>query len=242
MGETRARDVQHDATASGADPRRRAPSDLEPPAGEMQQLEQERFSFGMGDRVRSHATHACARRFVRPEQGLSRGVRRHAPRAPRGARGRFAEGRAPSSGSRSRPSAVNAECAAGTDSPASRTEAPIVLSTLRSSAWAQTAPNRPVLAPMTATRLCRRTFAAYGRDAQSSAFFSAPGTEALYSGVAISMASARSISARSAATGLGAGVMSMSSSYAGRSASPRQTTNSTSVGHSAAAASSSAAL
>ena len=49
MGETRAGDVQLDATASRADPRRRAPSDLKLPAGEVQQLEQERFSFGMGD-------------------------------------------------------------------------------------------------------------------------------------------------------------------------------------------------
>jgi hypothetical protein len=59
------------------------------------------------------------------------------------------------------------------------------MSTFRSSAWAQTAPNKPVLAPTTATGLPLNWLSGNGRDAQSSAFLSAPGTEWLYSGVAI---------------------------------------------------------
>jgi hypothetical protein len=43
---------------------------------------------------------------------------------------------------------------------------------LRSSACAQTAPNIPVLAPMTADGLLRMGAVAFGRDAQSIAFFS----------------------------------------------------------------------
>jgi hypothetical protein len=54
----------------------------------------------------------------------------------------------------------------------------------RSSAWAQVAPKSPVEAPMTATGLLRRTLVAIGLEIQSRAFFSAPGTDALYSGVA----------------------------------------------------------
>ena len=49
--------------------------------------------------------------------------------------------------------------------------------TLRSSACAQTAPNAPVEAPTTATGLFRSGFVASGRETQSSAFFSWPGTE-----------------------------------------------------------------
>ena len=71
---------------------------------------------------------------------------------------------------------------------------------MRSSAWAQTAPNMPALEPITATGLLRNAFVASGREAQSSAFLSAPGIEELYSGVAIRTASAEATAARSAAT------------------------------------------
>ena len=59
-------------------------------------------------------------------------------------------------------------------------------STLRVSACAHTAPNMPVLAPITSAGLPRIGFSAIGRETQSSAFFSPPGIEWLYSGVAIS--------------------------------------------------------
>ena len=62
--------------------------------------------------------------------------------------------------------------------------------TFRSSACAPIAPNRPVLAPTTATRFFLRTLAGNGRETQSRAFLSAPGIEPLYSGVAIRTASA----------------------------------------------------
>ena len=55
---------------------------------------------------------------------------------------------------------------------------------------AQTAPNKPALEPITATGLLRNAFVASGREAQSSAFLSAPGIEELYSGVANRTASA----------------------------------------------------
>jgi len=83
---------------------------------------------------------------------------------------------------------------------------------LRSSACAQTAPNMPALAPITATCLPRKTFVAIGREAQSTAFFSAPGIDELYSGVAISTASAAATASRSAATAGCAGSTSSSSS------------------------------
>ena len=47
------------------------------------------------------------------------------------------------------------------------------------------------------------TFSGNGRDAQSSAFLSAPGSDALYSGVAISRASASSIARKNSRTGSG---------------------------------------
>ena len=71
-------------------------------------------------------------------------------------------------------------------------------STLRTSACAHTAPNRPVLAPMTAAGLPRRTVSATGREAQSRAFLSTPGIEWLYSGVEMRTASARSMASLSA--------------------------------------------
>ena len=77
---------------------------------------------------------------------------------------------------------------------------------MRVSACAQTAPNIPVLAPITSAGLPRIGFSAIGRETQSSAFFSAPGIEWLYSGVAISTASAAAIASFSARTA-GGGVV-----------------------------------
>ena len=94
-----------------------------------------------------------------------------------------------------------------TGSSDSSTCAPLALSTLRTSACAQTAPNSPVLAPITAAGLSRRTLSGNGREAQSSAFLSPPGTEALYSGVAMRIASASSIASRKSETGAGGGVL-----------------------------------
>ena len=69
-------------------------------------------------------------------------------------------------------------------------------STLRVSAWAQTAPNSPVDAPTTATGLPRSALSGNGREAQSSAFLSTPGIEPLYSGVEIRTPSASAIASR----------------------------------------------
>ena len=87
---------------------------------------------------------------------------------------------------------------------------------LASSACAQTAPKLPVLAPITATGLFWSTVLARGREAQSIAFFSTPGMEALYSGVAISRASADAIARQRSATGAGARSVSLSASTGDR--------------------------
>ena len=71
---------------------------------------------------------------------------------------------------------------------------------MRVSACAQTAPNSPVLAPSTAAGLPTSGDAPAGRETQSNAFFSCPGIEPLYSGVAIRTASAPAIAPRSRAT------------------------------------------
>ena len=83
---------------------------------------------------------------------------------------------------------------------------------MRSSACAQTAPKRPVVAPITAAGLPCSGVEVRGREAQSIAFLSTPGTDELYSGVANSSPSAAAIAARSSATGAGAGSRSSSSS------------------------------
>ena len=126
-------------------------------------------------------------RAPRPRRRARRRSRRAAPRS----RGRRAGRRRRTARRPRRPAARGR-----------RTRAPIVLSTLRASACAQTAPNMPVEAPTTATGLPRSGFVACGRDAQSSAFLSTPGIEALYSGVATSTASAPAIASRSARTGV----------------------------------------
>ena len=69
-----------------------------------------------------------------------------------------------------------------------------------------------MLAPTTATGLSLSGFVASGREAQSTAFLSWPGTEWLYSGVANRIASAPAIASRSSVTAAGAGSMSSSSS------------------------------
>src|SRR5919109_667347 len=128
-----------------------------------------------------------------------------------------------------------------TGSSDSRTYAPEAFSVLRPSACAQTAPNRPVLAPMTAEGLSRSTLSGKGRDAQSIAFFRAPGSDALYSGVAIKSASASSTASRNACTGSG-GASSRSSSNAGRPARPSHSMSSTPGGSTSPAARSSLRL
>src|SRR3954452_10854628 len=122
-----------------------------------------------------------------------------------------------------------------TGSSDSSTSAPEAFIVLRTSACAHTAPKSPVLAPMTAVGLCRSTLSGNGREAQSIAFLSAPGSEALYSGVAISNPSAPSIAAKNSLTTSG-GVSSRSSSKAGRPARPAHSTSSTPGGSSALAA------
>jgi len=83
---------------------------------------------------------------------------------------------------------------------------------LRASAWAQTAPNIPVEAPITAAGLPVSALCPAGREAQSKAFFSAPGIEWLYSGVATRTASASRIAWRSSATAAGVSAASRSES------------------------------
>src|SRR5918996_4340627 len=119
---------------------------------------------------------------------------------------------------------------------ASRTRAPIAARIFRSSACDQTAPKAPVLAPTTATGLFRSTFVATGRDAQSSAFLSWPGTDELYSGVANRTASAPAIAARRRVTASGAGSTSSSSSYGGTAFRPSHSSSSTSGWSSSCAA------
>jgi len=69
----------------------------------------------------------------------------------------------------------------------------------------------PVLAPITAAGRPRSALSGKGREAQSMAFLSCPGIEALYSGVASSRPSAAAIPRRRAATAAGAGTTSKSS-------------------------------
>src|SRR3954468_3882476 len=128
-----------------------------------------------------------------------------------------------------------------TGSSESSTCAPVALSTLRTSACAHTAPNSPVLAPTTAAGLSRRTLSGNGRDAQSSAFLSAPGSEALYSGVAIRSASASEIASRKSWTAAG-GFVSRSSSKGGSSRRPSHATRTAPGGSASPAARSSLRL
>ena len=123
-----------------------------------------------------------------------------------------------------------------TGNSASITRAPAAASVLRSSACAHTAPNIPVLAPITAAGLLRRAAPADGREAQSIAFFSAPGIEELYSGVANRSASASEIARRQVVDAASAGACSSSSSNGGMAFSPANVTSSASGGSRAAAA------
>src|SRR5690606_25285169 len=65
-----------------------------------------------------------------------------------------------------------------------------------SSNWDRAVPSRPGEVPIRATGLPWRTEAPSGREIQSKAFFSTPGTPPLYSGVATISASAAAISSR----------------------------------------------
>src|SRR3954451_4903195 len=126
--------------------------------------------------------------------------------------------------------------AIGTGSSRSTTWAPIAPSTLRSSACAHTAPNMPVEAPITATGLRLSGVSASGRDTQSIAFFSWPGIEWLYSGVANRTASAAAIRSFRCVTAGCSPSLCTSSSYGGMSSSPSYSSNSTPDGSSEAAA------
>ena len=153
---------------------------------------------------RAGGTHGFVeQRHGRPTLMTPRGARFIPPRAPARACVTAATGSsspgarragrpAPARGRRrpAAPSAVKASSAMPTGSSRSSTRAPMAASTLRSSAWAQTAPKRPVLAPITATGLPRSGLVASGRESQSIAFLSWPGIEWLYSGVANSTTSA----------------------------------------------------
>src|SRR5215213_9394193 len=136
---------------------------------------------------------------------------------------------------------TKAASAIPTGSSDSSTCAPEALSALRTSACAQTAPNRPVLAPITALGFSRRTLSGNGREAQSSAFLSPPGTEALYSGVAIRSPSESATASRKSWTA-GGGESSRSSSKMGRPARPSHSTKSTPGGSTSPAARSSLRL
>jgi len=69
-----------------------------------------------------------------------------------------------------------------------------------------------MLAPITAMGFARRQLSGNGREAQSNAFFNAPGIDALYSGVATRIASASAIARRRRATACGGDSASASSS------------------------------
>ena len=113
-----------------------------------------------------------------------------------------------------------------TASPESTTRAPIAPRIFFASSWAQTPPNIPVLALTTATGLLRNTqVMSSGREAQSSAFFSCPGTEWLYSGVEMRTASAERTASRNSATVAGSS-SSASASNGGMSRSPSQSSSS----------------
>src|SRR4051794_27634768 len=122
-----------------------------------------------------------------------------------------------------------------TGSSESSTRAPVLCRTLRASAWAQTAPKRPVEAPITSAGLLRRGLLAMGRLAQSSAFLSPPGMEELYSGVAIRTASAAAMASSSPVTACGRS-LSRSSSKIGRAPRPSHWTSSAPDGSASAAA------
>ena len=162
---------------------------------------------------------------------------RRAPGSPRPpARTRARAAPCGSRRDRRRPRSSNASAAFGTATAASSTRAPAVLRILRRSACAQTPPKLPVAAPTTAAGRPRSALSGKGRDAQSIAFLSWPGTDALYSGVANSSASASAIASRRRRTGSGAGSTSRSASYGGISRSPSHTTSSTPSGAASAAA------
>ena len=77
------------------------------------------------------------------------------------------------------------------------------LSTARRLCWASAVPICPIDAPITAAGMWWNAFCPHGRDAQSMAFFSAPGMERLYSGVTNRTAWERCIASLSASASSG---------------------------------------
>jgi hypothetical protein len=74
---------------------------------------------------------------------------------------------------------------------------------------------------MTATGLLASTSSGLGRESQSMAFLSTPGTDQLYSGVAIRSASAAATSSRSCWTGAGPPPVAVSRSSSKRGIVPK---------------------
>jgi len=93
---------------------------------------------------------------------------------------------------------------------------PTRLSTPRRAACAFAEPDLPSTAPMTATDLLRRTLRPVGREAQSMALVSTPGTTPFYSGVAINTALARLMASLKRWTCSGSPAASSSSLKKGR--------------------------
>src|SRR4051794_28563401 len=89
------------------------------------------------------------------------------------------------------------------------------LSTARRDCWATAVPIAPMDAPIIPAGMWWNEFCPHGRDAQSIAFFSAPGMDRLYSGVTKSTASDRAIASLSSRASGGYSA-SWSGLYSGR--------------------------
>src|SRR3954469_7863433 len=89
------------------------------------------------------------------------------------------------------------------------------LRTPRRDCWASAVPIAPIDAPITPAGMWWNEFCPHGREAQSMAFFRAPGMERLYSGVTKSSASDRAIASFSARASGGYSA-SWSGLYSGR--------------------------
>src|SRR3954468_23745903 len=89
------------------------------------------------------------------------------------------------------------------------------LRTARRDCWPTAVPIAPMDAPITPAGMWWKEFCPHGREAQSIAFFSAPGMERLYSGVTKSTASEREMASLSAVAS-GGELVSWSGLYNGR--------------------------
>jgi hypothetical protein len=117
----------------------------------------------------------------------------------------------------------------------------VAASICRSAPCARRVPHRPPEAPMTATGLPASTSSGLGRESQSMAFLRTPGTDQLYSGVAIRSASAAATSSRRCRTVSGPPPVALSRSSSKRGIVPRASYTLSRIrggAHSAAASSS----